>query len=594
MYVKSQGPVIRRQGFEFVWDLGALANTGGSALTKDQLFDETRRPRMIPFIFNETTSYVLVFYPNVVSGGTNCYMSVIKDGGMVEASPGVPYKLSISNLDLEKFDYAQSSDVMFIVQPDVQPRELVRVADNNWTLTNAVFTAQPSDWSAGNGWPTLVGLFEQRAAYASNGTRPQTIWFTKSGDFYNFGVSVPLVDSDAITFTLDSGKQNKIRWMQAARLLLVGTLGGEWSIGGAAGQPLSFSSVKAIRHTNQGGEQAKPQMVGPVVLFLERLGKVVNMYVYDYTFDSYTVTDLSILAPHLTEGSLELSQRLATQAIEWTYQQTPNGIVWSVRNDGVLLGLTFQREHNVVAWHRHTSKTVLASTDEPSNCVAVCAIPGTIDTTLYAVWERKVFNSTDGYKWMWFIEKLEPEDITTDFTKWKYLDSHLSYSGAATDTFTGLDHLANMEIEVLADGATHPPVTVNGSGQIVLERQASVVVAGLPFESEIIPTRPDFEGRDGTKFGRISRAHKVYVYVYNTVGMEVTRIDLDDQGERTTDVVPFRLPSDPTGQAVPAKTGYVEVDFLEGYARAWDLSIKQMQPLPLNILSIIDEVEVNR
>jgi hypothetical protein len=120
------------------------------------------------------------------------------------------------------------------------------------------------------------------------------------------------------------------------------------------------------------------------------------------------------------------------------------------------------------------------------------------------------------------------------------------------------------------------------------------VVAGLPFESEIIPTRPDFEGRDGTKFGRISRAHKVYVYVYNTVGMEVTRIDLDDQGERTTDVVPFRLPSDPTGQAVPAKTGYVEVDFLEGYARAWDLSIKQIQPLPLNILSIIDEVEVNR
>ena len=35
------------------------------------------------------------------------------------------------------------------------------------------------------------------------------------------------------------------------------------------------------------------------------------------------------------------------------YQQAPDSILWCVRDDGVLSGLTYQRTDNVVAWHRH-------------------------------------------------------------------------------------------------------------------------------------------------------------------------------------------------------------------------------------------------
>ena len=35
------------------------------------------------------------------------------------------------------------------------------------------------------------------------------------------------------------------------------------------------------------------------------------------------------------------------------YQQEPHSVVWAVRNDGQLAGLTYNRLENVVAWHRH-------------------------------------------------------------------------------------------------------------------------------------------------------------------------------------------------------------------------------------------------
>ena len=36
-----------------------------------------------------------------------------------------------------------------------------------------------------------------------------------------------------------------------------------------------------------------------------------------------------------------------------SYNQEPDSILWCVRDDGVLAGLTYQRSENVIAWHRH-------------------------------------------------------------------------------------------------------------------------------------------------------------------------------------------------------------------------------------------------
>ena len=64
---------------------------------------------------------------------------------------------------------------------------------------------------------------------------------------------------------------------------------------------------------------------------------------YNFDVDGYIAPDMTILAEHISEGGL-------TQI---AYQQEPNQIVYATRNDGELVALTYQREQQVTAWHRH-------------------------------------------------------------------------------------------------------------------------------------------------------------------------------------------------------------------------------------------------
>jgi hypothetical protein len=56
--------------------------------------------------------------------------------------------------------------------------------------------------------------------------------------------------------------------------------------------------------------------------------------------------------------------------------------------------------------------------------------------------------------------------------------------------------------------------------------------------------------------------------------------------------VPFRLPTDLTGTGVPLYSGMKKIGFPEGYDREPTVILEQRQPLPLNIIAIIDESEV--
>ena len=556
VYSKPQGPAIRRAGFEFKYDLTAL----GADVAEDN-------PRQVEFVFNETYAYVLVFFTHTTSGNTNFVIAY--NDGLIEdpASPGNPLQYEITGtFDFAVMSYAQSFDVLFVAQPNRKPISISRLAHDNWSVSEITFTDIPVDWAVSD-WPSTVAFFEQRIVYAGNASRPQTMWFSKSGDFYDFGVNSPIEDDDALTFTLDSGEHNKILWLQTSQKLLVGTLGDEWTIGGSQGQPLTYSTVFAARQTTRGSEHLNPIMVGHIVIFLERLGRTVNMFKYDYTFDSYSVTDLSILSPHLTESNF---------ITEWAYQQTPNGIIWAIRDDGTLLGLTFQQEHNVVGWHRHVTD---------GKFLSVACIPGDRETEVWVVVERVINSSTK-----WYLEKMQPEFISHSTNEAYFLDSHLIYSGAATDTLTGLGHLEGEVVDIFADGSVHAPKTVS-SAEVTLDREVTKAVVGMPYTSRVEPTIGDIEGNNGTTIGRNQRITNLDVYLHNSLGLWIGKRD-DESNEEKLEVIPFRRPSDLTGQAVPLFTGIKHIAFPEGYDRIPTIIIEQQQPLPMTILGLIDTIEV--
>jgi hypothetical protein len=95
--------------------------------------------------------------------------------------------------------------------------------------------------------------------------------------------------------------------------------------------------------------------------------------------DAYEGTDLTIFAAHLFDGYT---------LVDWDYAQNPHSIVWAVRSDGTLLGLTYIRDQAVWGWHRHDTDGVFEN---------VCVVPEGNEDAVYFVVRRTINGVTKRY-----------------------------------------------------------------------------------------------------------------------------------------------------------------------------------------------------
>ena len=196
------------------------------------------------------------------------------------------------------------------------------------------------------GHPSCVTFFEQRLVFAGTTDQPQTIFFSKSGDYENMNENRggTIADSDAIIYTIASNQVNAIRFMTATRTLIIGTAGGEFVVsGGGTDVAVTPTNILIKKQSNHGAANVDAIAVGNATLFLQRAKRKIRELAYNFDVDGYIAPDMTILAEHVTEGGLT----------QMAYQQEPNQIVYATRNDGELIALTYQREQKVTAWHRH-------------------------------------------------------------------------------------------------------------------------------------------------------------------------------------------------------------------------------------------------
>ena len=168
----------------------------------------------------------------------------------------------------------------------------------------------------------------------------------------------------------------------------------------------------------------------------------------------------------------------------------------------------------------------------------------------------------------------------TDATDFRFLDSHLSYSGSATTTLSGLAHLEGQTVSILADGSVHANKVVS-SGQITLDRSVTKACVGLAYDSILQTMRVEGGAAEGTSQGKTKRISKVVLRLFETVGVKV--------GPSLSDLetVPFRTTS--SNLSAPVDTllaGDKEIEFRDDYNSDGFIFIKQDQPLPCSVLAI--------
>jgi len=426
------------------------------------------------------------------------------------------------------------------------------------------------------GYPSCVTFFEQRLVFAATLSQPQTIFFSKSGDYENFDDNYhgTVADDDAIIYTIASNQVNAIRFMTATRTLIIGTAGGEFAVTGGAtssGVAITPTNIAINKQSNHGAANVDGISVGNATLFLQRAKRKIRELAYNFDVDGYVAPDLTILSEHITESGIT----------QMAYQEEPNSIVWCVRTDGELLGLTYQREQQVVAWHRH----IFGGTFSSGNavCESVEVLP--TDDSEYQIWvivKRTINGVTKRY-----IEYLHNLDFDeTDDTSFNFLDSQLEYDGSPVTTLSGLSHLEGQTVSILADGATHPDKVVS-SGEITLNRSASKVKVGLSYTSLLQTMRIDAGSQNGTSQSKTKRIYEITIRLYESLGVEVGP-DLNNM-ER----IPFRSSADLMDSGVGVFTGDKEVEFRGNYETDGFIFVRQDQPLPLTILSLYPKLITN-
>ena len=381
-----------------------------------------------------------------------------------------------------------------------------------------------------------------------------------------------IADDDAIIYTIASNQVNAIRFLSATRTLIVGTVGGEFSVsGGGTDDPITPTNILIKKQSNHGCANTDAIPVGNVTLFLQRAKRKIRELAYNFDVDGYVAPDMTILAEHISETGFN----------EMSYQQEPNQIIWAVREDGQLAGLTYQREQQVVAWHRH----IFGGSFSTGN--AVCESVATIPTNdkEYQTWviiKRTINGVTRRY-----VEYINQFDFTeTDNTTFNFLDSQLAYSGSATTTITGLDHLEGQTVSVLANGSTHPDRTVSG-GSITLARSSTKVKVGLPYTSILQTMRIDAGSQNGTSQAKTKRIYNITVRLYESIGVEV------GPNLSNMETIPFRSSAQLMDTAIPVYTGDKEVEFRGNYETDGYIYVRQTQPLPLTVLSLYPELVTN-
>ena len=463
------------------------------------------------------------------------------------------------------------------------------------TLTSV---AAKTDWRLGlyygvttGYYPTCGTFFGDRLYMGGVTYKPGRLDGSKVGDYANFAATDTagvVTDDNAVSFTLNSDDVQALRWMKGtANGIVAGTFEGEWLISPSAlGEAIKPTNVNAKQSTSIGSTDTSPLKIGNAILHIAAGGRELYELTYSYNDNAVEGVDMTILAEHMTKATTD-----ATSGIkEIAYQKKRVRVVWCVRNDGTLLGLSYSRADKVVGWHRHTlggySNAGHTATAKVESVAVIPSSDGLRDEVWLVV--QRYINGRSVRHIEYLTRIWEHGDAQADAF---YVDGGLTYSGSATATITGLFHLAGETVSILADGAVHPDVVVSALGVVTLTRSASTAQVGYTYNSDGQSLRPEAGAAKGTAQGQTMRSHRVFFRLHDTGGLSVGA-NFDSTGYGKLTPITFRTSADLADTAVPLFTGD-KGDFAweGGYSSENYVCWRMNQPLPGTIVAIMPNLD---
>jgi len=521
------------------WTLTDIVFTrNGSALTEDPI--ET---------INNSTAVLVTHMSHGIETGDSVTLSDLVCDGLVDTEVNTVH--TVSKIDANNYEITVTTAAN-------------KDGNTGGKKGKALY---PFTWTTNN-YPRTIVFFEQRLWFAGTPNNPQTLWASRSSDYED--LTQGILDDDALEYTISTDQVNAIQWMSPGKVLIVGTLGGEFIVSASStNEAVTPSNVRIVRHSTYGSAFVPPIRISDIVVYLQRAKLKLRQFVYDWQSDNFLSPDLTLLSEHISSSGIK----------EMALQQNPFQIIWVLRNDGVLGTMTYLRDQEVIAWSRQIS-------GGGGSIESMAILPAPDGDTHDEIWliVNRIRNGTN-YR---YIEVIRPglresESIEDSF----FLDSGLSYNGTPTSTVTGLSHLEGETVQILADGTVHPDAIVS-AGSVSLNGLYSKIHVGLSYDSKMTTMKLEAGAPTGsTAQGATKRISNLVIRLYKSLGLKV------GSSETNFDTISFRSSANAMGSSVGLFTGDKEIAFKSGYNTESRVFMKQDQPLPLTLLALIPRIKTN-
>jgi len=405
-------------------------------------------------------------------------------------------------------------------------------------------------WSATRGYPKTACFYEGRLVLGGTRSKPQSLFFSKSGSFFDFDIGDG-DDDEAIFVTISSRKLNDIVDVFPGRNLQVFTSGAEFAV---TSKPVTPSSAQVAPQTSHGALNVETQDVDGSTIFVDRNGKSIRDFVFSFNEDAYITQDLSVLASHLITQPIDMALLSGTQSDDANW-------VFFVNADGNGVILNTLRAQDITGFTRWEAR---------GSIEGVCVV----DEDLYLV-RRRTINSV-------VVKFLE---------RWNFdhkMDASIKIEPTASQTvLTGLDYLEGETVQIVADGVVLQERDVSG-GSITLESSETgydVVEVGLNFNIEVKPMPLNTNVGSGQNQMRLKRVVRINSRVYQSSGVYVNG-----------NAVPIRAfgaaPDTPLDNPPDVLTGIIDDIYgTDGWTREEVPVFTVPDPTPFHIQMIEFEVE---
>lgn len=483
----------------------------------------------------------------------------VTDTGKIEAGARLKYVSDIKsgsvNCDLSIMPFTQYGIVEIKSVTDAKNAKV--------NVLNGIKEGEPSyqwklgSWNRGRGYPKLCTFYQDRFVVAATDSKPNFIWFSRTGDYPNFGVEKvegTITDDSAITLPVINRKMCEIRHLVPANDLIILTSGNEWIVRGD--KTITPTNCNLKTQTQRGALSCEPQFIGNRCVFVQERGGTVRDMGYSYESDNYTGQDLTLFVKTLVKGHV---------AVTSAYAQDPDSIIYYVRDDGQLNCLTYIPEQKVYGWSHFVTNGKYRYVESVAE--------GEQDT-IYFVVDRVINNKS-----VKCIERSIP--LYTEDNSDVFLDCYVKVTNSIKTDYINAPHLVGQMVDIVVDGQQMPSRVVPPTGVIKLDGKANVITVGLPYTTKIKIPSVEQQINDGTLQGRVATVSRVVLRMYKSFGGKVGRTfdRMDDitlpPNELFTGDKPVILP----------KMGI-------NYSTDTSICIKHSDPFPFNLLSITRIVEI--